>query len=473
MITVRKKMSKSVSVLGVYMTGLLPVAGFSVAAQAQSLQQALQQTTIHGEAGISDFSYANSNYGPYSKNDFAVGGNIVVHSGAIDGFSAGLGAYTGQSLGLYSKNKNRDDSELTSPTHSIQSLREAYLQYQNAYAEVRGGRQLIATPYANPDWYTFSPRAFMGFAGRVNVIGKGTNAVDSEPLSLATNPVTLSVFAARIFNTNLRYSSAFITGNRYMNSSNGFIVFGADYQKLWGVTNIGLQGWYYDFYGVTQLTYSQADFTTPLDADHTLFGAAQMVTEGNSGSGSRISGNATQPYHIDAHVYGGKLGMKFANQDEVTLIGNYSPVAYGSFRHGGMVQPFNDNSGTIFTDTMQTGIGDFGPGYAYGIEGTVYALNHLLTINPGYVEFNVDYGCGGDVYTYDGAYGFPGACKPVHNQAIHVIDMNFSYDMSRLLKGLSLTWDTDTAIIQKNSSENQTDYRNPFFSSRVYLTYKF
>lgn len=470
----RRKLPASLSFLALCAAGITSMVGFSPVAHAQSLQQALQQTTVSGELGVSDFTYGNDGHTPDTKNDFAVGGNLIVHSGAIDGFSAGLGGYTGQSLGLYTRNSKHDDSELTSPTHSIQSLREAYLQYENSFFEVRGGRQMINTPYANQDWYTFSPRAYMGFAGTVNILGqKNVHDADSAPLSLDTNPATLSVFAARIFNTNLRYSSAFITGNRYVYNSNGFITFGARYQNTFGVTHVGLQGWYYNFYGLAQLTYSQADFSTPYDATHTIFGAAQMVTEGDSAGSTRVFEGATQAYHIDAHIYGGKLGVKFANQNDVALIGDYSPKSYGSFHHGGLVHPYNDNSGTVFTDTMQTGIGDFGPGYAYGITGTVYALDNKLKINPTYVEYNSDYGCGGNTFTYDGAYGFPSACKPIHNQAIHVIDVGFNYDMSSLLKGLSVTWNTDTAIAQNDSSQTTNHYNNPYFSSRLYLTYKF
>lgn len=470
----RKNLPVSSSFLAFCAAGAVSMAGLGGIAHAQSLQQALQQTTISGDVGVSDFTYANDGHSSKTKNDFAVGGDIIIHTGAIDGFSAGFGGYTGQSLGIYSKNPNHDDSELTSPTHSIQSLREAYLQYVNSYLEVRGGRQMINTPYANQDWYTFSPRAYMGFAGTINILGqKNTNDADSAPLSLETNPATLSVFAARIFNTNLRYSSSFISGNRYMDHSNGFITFGARYQNNFDGTNVGLQGWYYDFYGLAQLTYSQADFSTALDSGRSLFGAAQMVTEGNSGSGSRVQDMAGQKYNIDAHIYGAKLGMAFANNDQVALIGDYSPQAKGSFRHGGLVHPYNDNSGTVFTDTMQTGIGDFGPGYAYGITGTVYAFNNQLKINPTYVEYNVDYGCGGNIYSYDGAYGFPSACKPMHDQAIHVVDVGFNYDMSRLLKGLSFTWNTDAAFAQNDSSATSNHYNNPYFSSRLYLNYKF
>jgi hypothetical protein len=449
---------------------MMPLVGLVPPAHAQSLQDALKQTTITGNAGIYDFTYANQAHTGDTKNAFAVGGDLIIHSGAFEGFSAGLGGYTGQSLGLYSKNPAHDgSSELTSHTHSMQSMREAYLQYENSWLEARGGRQMINTPFANQDLYTFNPRAFMGFSGVVNVIGgQNTNYADAAPMSLNDSKATLSVFAARMFNYDSRYSSSFTSGNRYESQSNGFITFGTRYQNTFDNIHTTLQGWYYNFYGLAQMFYGQADFSTPFGGNRTLFGSAQIVSEGNSGAGFTPNGVT---YSVDAHVYGGKVGMSFGN-DDVALIGDYSPSSYNSFHHGGMIHPYNDLSGTVFTDTMQNGIEDIGPGYAYGITGTIMALNNKLTITPTYVEYNADYGFGGSTYNYDGAYGFPSGVTPIHNEAIHVIDAGFSYSLADVLKGLSVAWDTDAAFAQ-NSSESNVHYNNPYFSSRFYLKYAF
>lgn len=454
----------SCSRISLCVAGLLPLMGLVSTAHAQTLEDALRQTTVSGLVGVDDFTYPNNVHTPYTTNAFAVGGDLIVHTGAFDGFSIGLGGYTGQSLGLYSRNPEHDDSpELTSNTHSEQSIREAYLQYMNSWLEVRGGRQMINTPYANQDWYTFNPRAFMGFAGIINVIGDNTNYADSAPLSLTTSTATLSVFAARIFGYNERYSSSFTTGNRYLDNSNGFITLGTRYQKTFGATNISLQAWYYDFYALAQDVYGQADFTTQLGSNRTVFGALQISAEGNSGSGHSYYGS------VDGHIYGGKIGMGFG-EDNIALIGDFSPQSYGSFRHGGFIHPYNDNSGTIFTDTMQNGIEDLGPGYAVGVTGNIVLLNDKLKISPSYVEYQADYGFGGNTFTYDGAYGFPTG-TPVHNQHIHVIDSNFNYDLSSLLKGLSFDWDTDAAFAD-NGDQGQ-HFNNPYFNSRLFLKYVF
>jgi hypothetical protein len=88
-----------------------------------------------------------------------------------------------------------------------------------------------------------------------------------------------------------------------------------------------------------------------------------------------------------------------------------------------------------------------------------------LRFSPTYVEYNLDYGFGGDVYDFSGPYGFP------VDQAVHVIDGAFSYDLSSMLKGLSITWDTDAAYAENGNQGQQ--FNNPYFSSRVYLRYAF
>ncbi|MGC9270832.1 hypothetical protein [Acidiphilium sp.] len=440
-------------------------------ARAQSLQDALRQTTISGTAGATDFSYANNGHTGNFANGFAVGGNVTVHTGALDGFSLGVAGFTGQSLGLYNNNPSHDDTELTGITHSLQSIREAYLQYENSWLEVRGGRQFINTPYANQDWYTFSPRSFMGFSGVINVIGSNGTSASSAPFSLSTSSAKLSVFAARIFGYNSRYSSTFTTGNRYISNSNGFIVGGVRYQNAFGGVKYGLQGWYYDFYGLAQLIYGQADFSTPISPDNTVFGAIQGMGEGNSGTRSSNFVGFSTTSNVNAHIYGAKLGMSFGD-DNVALIADYSPISYSSFRHGGGIHPYNDNSGTTFTDTMQTGIMDFGPGYAVGVTGNIFLLHNKLEISPTYVEYNVDYGYGGNTFTYGGFYGFNSSLTPIHNEAIHVIDANFDYSLSNVLKGLSVDWDTDAAFAESGNLPGQ-HYNNPFFSSRAYLKYAF
>ncbi|MCF3945394.1 hypothetical protein [Acidiphilium iwatense] len=438
------------------------------AASAQSLESALQQTTFSGMVGALNFDYLNHGHSSKDNHAFAVGGHLVAHTGSFEGFSVGLGGYTAQSLGIY--NNLRGSTELTGNYHSIQSFRQAYLQYQNDTVEIRFGRQLINTPWANPDYYTFNPRAFMGVAGKVDVIGGKSGGVDAGPLQLSGSDAKFSIFAARMFNYDSRYSSSFISGNRYTSApTNGFITLGALFQDDFQGNHITVQGWYYDFYHFAQLFYGEADVTHPISPNTSVLGAVQIVSEGNS-SGDGVfqftDGNANS---VDAHIYGGKLGMSFGN-DTVALVGDYSPVNYNSYRHGGLVHPYNDLTGTDFTDTMQAGLEDLGPGYAYGITSKFGFLNNKLGLSANYIRYVARYGFGGSTYSYNGPYGFP-VGTPISNQKLWALQVGASYDLSSILKGLYVEDDTDIEV-----AENRGDigpYHNPYFSNRFYFKYRF
>ena len=449
---------------------VLTVSAMALApmARAQSLQSALQQTTFSGMVGTLNFDYLNHAHSPYDNHAFAVGGHLVAHTGSFEGFSVGLGGYTAQSLGLY--NNLRGSTELTGQYHSIQTFRQAYLQYQNDTVSIRVGRQLISTPWANPDYYTFNPRAFMGVAGTVNVIGGKSGGVDAGPLEISNSTAKLSVFAARMFNYDSRYSGSFISGNRYTSlPTNGFITLGALFQDDFRETHISVQGWYYDFYHFAQLFYGEADVTQPIAPNTSILGAVQIVSEGNS-SGDGVmqftEGNANS---VDAHIYGGKLGMSFGN-DTIALVGDYSPVNYNSFRHGGLVHPYNDLSGTDFTDTMQAGIEDLGPGYAYGITSKFGFLHDKLGLSANYIRYVARYGYGGSTYSYNGPYGFP-VGTAISNQELWALQVGATYDLSSILKGLYVEDDTDIEVAGNRG--NGGPYHNPYFSNRFFLKYRF
>jgi hypothetical protein len=439
----------------------------SAQSQAQSLESAIAQTSFSGTVGAIDFNYLDDAHTRYDTHSFAVGGNLVAHTGSFDGFSAGLGGYTAQSLGIYDHNPNSDNTELTGSHHSIQTFREAYLQYQGHGVELRFGRQLLDTPFANEDMYTFNPRAFMGVAGVVNLIGPSSNKVDSAPLSLNSSTAKLSVFAARIFNIDTRYSSSFTqtTGELGypVGALNGFLAVGARYQDDILGTHVSVEGWYYNFYHLAQLVHGMASFTTPVTAHDNIFGATQFSVEGNSAGGPGALGA------VDSHIYGAKLGISY-DEDNIALVGDYSPVAYHSFRHGGFVHPFNNLSVNDFTDTMQDGISDFGPGYGYGVTANLALLNNRLTISPYYIRYLMRYGYGGNFYGYNGAYGFPtGADVP--NEQLWTVGWNAAYDLSAILPGLSVADAFDADIVQHKTGTGAN--ANPFISNRMYLEYKF
>jgi hypothetical protein len=438
------------------------------AQNANSLQQALEDTTFSGNIGLKNFDYLNDAHTNGANHAFAVGGNLMGHTGSFYGFSVGLDGYTGQSLGQY--NVARGSSELTGTHHSLQSFRQAYLQYQNDKVEVRFGRQLIQTPWANEDYYTFNPRAFMGIAGVVNILGTGRPDADSAALGLSDSTAKLSVFAARIFNYDNRYSSSFVSSNELTDSpTNGFLTFGALYQDDFYGAHVTLQGWYYNFYGFAQLYYGEAAFTKPVTRDLSIIGGAQFVSEGNSpgdGVAQFTDGGANS---VNAHIYGAKLGLA-SGVDSIAVFGEYSPANYNSFRHGAMLHPYTDLSITLYDDTMQVGLSDLGPGYAYGVTSNFGFLQDRLKATAEIVRYVARYGYGAANRDYDGPFGFPSS-SAIPNEKFWALQTSLSYDLAAVMKGLSVEDDTD--VETSENSGNAGPYANPFVSNRLYITYKF
>ena len=446
--------------------------------QLNGFESALAQTTFHGMAGFMNFEYLHhpveADHARHDTHSVGFGGHFVLHTGALHGFSVGFAGYTGQSLNIYDRNALGYDSELTGSHYGIQSFRQAYLQFQNAHMTLRGGRQLINTPWAREDYYTFNPRAFMGLAGVFDVIGKGPSGVRGGALSLADSPAAFSIFAARMFTYESRYSSSFTDANRYSGGmpTNGFVVVGARYQHHFGPTHVAVQAWYYDFYQYAQLFYGEANASRPIGHGRSVFGAVQLISEGNSSGDGLLRATGGQAGSVDAHIYGAKLGISFGpgGHDSVALVGDYNPINKDSFRHGGMVHPYNDLSGTFFTDTMQTGLGDMGPGYAYGVDTKFAFLRDKLDVGVNFIRYLARYGYGNSVYGITGEAGYPAGVKAMPNQKMWAMDVGASYDLSAILKGLSIAEDTDIAVAQNRAG--YPHYQNPWFSSRFYLEYK-
>ncbi|MGC9238224.1 MAG: hypothetical protein ACP5D5_01050 [Acidithiobacillus sp.] len=437
---------------------------------AQFIHQLLPQTKVDAMVGLINFSYLNHGHSQEDTHANAVGGHVYIHSPQWYGLSVGVAANFATWTGFYLHN----DPELTGPypSHGMAALRNAYLQAHYGPVVLRGGRLFIQTPYANMDYYTFSPRAFTGIAAVIDVIGgaRASQWSGTGPLQLAGSPATLSVFAGRMYSYESRYSPEFTTGNRYSSThNNGFYVLGARYAGELVGNPFALQAWYYNFYGFSTLFYGQANLRHPLSSGQSLFAGFQVVSQGTSGTGGYLPElNASS---VRAEVYGAKLGYAFNdNLDSVALVYNYSPVNYNAFRHGGMLHPYNDLSGTLYTTTMQTGISDYGPGFAYGITSNFSLLARKLQVSASFIRYLVRYGFGGSVYTYQGAYGFPTG-EAIPNQNLWSMDVGFSYDLSSLLKGLTVADYTDISVAGNRAG--YPHYNNPYFSNRFYFKYHF
>jgi hypothetical protein len=405
----------------------------------KGLERAVAETEASGHLRLYNYSRINDSGTNIDDNALAAGGDLMIKTGTLEGFSLGFGFYTANNIptGI------TINELLIGRDHYLYALAQAYLQYEREYILVRGGRQLIKTPWASPDMFTMLPRAFNGISLSIEPLpflklDKGESEyLEAKQGIHQVNPAGtehpqphFSFFAAHMFRYESRFDDHFTEGNRYTDEpTDGFSTIGFNYsQALEENHHFQAQGWYYNFYDFAELGYMEARYKWRTTSTFSPVVAAQIVAEGNSGD--RRLGS------VDARIYGALAGFTFP-AGHVTLVGNWSPERFDSFRHGGLVHPYNDLSGTLFTDTMNNGVSDIGPCYAYGVKAAYELFDGQLGFSLAYVRYHVKYGFGGAAYSTDGPFGFPNG-QPVRDQEQWALDAGVVYRFTGSLKGLTI-----------------------------------
>jgi hypothetical protein len=98
---------------------------------------------------------------PYST---AAGGQLKFETGKWYGFDIGAAFYTSHAIDALSgeRSDGKFNDELSSDAGHYDLLAEAYLDYSYERFKIRGGRQLIDTPYADSDDIRMTPNTFEG-----------------------------------------------------------------------------------------------------------------------------------------------------------------------------------------------------------------------------------------------------------------------------------------------------------------------
>lgn len=432
-----------------------------------------QLLTFSGEIGVTRFYYRNYFHSSQESRDIALGGNVIVHTAQLAGFSAGAGLYFGQTLGLYDRRSPGYNTELASADGNRTTLRQGYLQFQSERLLVRAGRQLIQTPFATQDYFTFHPRAFNGFAARYDVIGKSGPATDVSAMSLDTSTAKLSVMVTRMYDYAGRFADGFTKGSEVSagHETRGFWAAGVRYNGQIGPSKLVAQAWYYDYIDYARLAYGHVAWRSPAGQDREFIAAFQAVRQWNSSGNGRelaiiTNGNATS---VDAQIYGASIGAR-SGGTTFSLIGNYAPRKRGAFRNGALLQPYTMIPYTLLTDTLQTGVAEGGPGYAYGANVTFKALQGRFSSSISAVRYKARYGFGKDYYTYKGPLGF-GGTEAIPNQKSWAVDAINNLDLSKTLKGLSASY--VLGIAHTENRPGYPHYDNPFVISRFYIKWAF
>ncbi|WP_297393712.1 OprD family outer membrane porin [Acidiferrobacter sp.] len=360
---------------------------------------------VNGDIRAYDFTRHYS--GPVAgQQAFSLGGALNVLSGSVYGFSAGLSFYTAHNLGLNNANPALVDGTLAG-YRGINTLGQAFVQYDNRRVLVRAGDQSINNPWINASDSRMIPATY-------------------QALLAAVKPMTgLTISAMRITRFKSRTSDEFSQTDLYNSTSTfniggtgglagghetGVAAVGADYHGGGLKTAV----WGYQFYDLAKMAYAQGSYVLPGAVGLKPFVGAQVLRE--TGSGPQYLGP------VDATVYGAVVGIKHAG-DELSLGYDDLPAHADAFGNGDVVSPYTTGYATdpLYTTSMIQGMIDRKTtGHALKVSATAYLLQHRIRLIASFADY------------FNTLYSGYGSART--NEA----DLDLTYFLSGPLKGLSI-----------------------------------
>ena len=311
------------------------------------------------------FSRSNNAPGVPNANAFSLGGILNVETKPfLGGFGVGVSLFTANSLGFNNNQAGRTDVTLMGNGSSLNALGQAFLQYKNSSFLIRGGDQIINTPWLGASDSRLLPATYQGVYAEVKPI---------ENLKVYALRVTKwkSRTSNDYFKDNLYYPTTFAGDSIYGGSG----VLGAGTQQSPGAAAVGAsfttsaltsQLWYYDFYQFAKMTYGDATYTFKTGTGFDPFIGAQLIREVNNSSllnGVKILTQVGSG--VNATARGAKAGLN-SPYGQFTVAYNQILSHDGSVGGGGLVSPYTVGYATdpLYTTSMIRGLVEQGPGHA-------------------------------------------------------------------------------------------------------------
>ena len=478
-------------------------------------REVVNGSQVHGRIGIYDFRRQHDLNQPYpgqpptddefNNENTNYGAQIGIQTGRIYGFSAGAEfVYSG---GFYSDNDagTRLNCVLACGDE-ISQITQGYLQFNSYGAQIRAGRQLLNTPLAASDQFTFKPRSFSGVSATIRPLqtaqrlqyspgdlaeGDATDTSTFGPqvtrsriadtqnyetdqyLPFAMGAETMDVpewqlvgakidrFASRFNNTNYR------SDNRYFTDVDGFWMVGTTFRHVFDEGQIIGQYYHYRFQQTVSSDYGEIGYMAPVIGDKATGWAPYVRAQA---SASYNADEERIPQGIDNQIYGLKLGVT-SNDLGFSVFGTYSPVNKGSFNNGQTLNPYTDLSGVFYTDTMNNGVQNFGPGWGAGVRFDFTPTDNLA-MYARYVKYKAEFGHYHDFYFSGGANNqitddsFTG--NLVRDQYSDGIGIGLTYDLGGVWKQLA------GLKLNNNLGITRYDENAPnFYDNRLRLFYQF
>jgi hypothetical protein len=339
----------------------------------------LKKSTVDGNIRVYDFfrNYSNS-FAPPNQRAFSAGGMLdFLTAPLLGGLRGGATYYLANSLGLNSKDPHKVDNTL--PGFNVNVLGQAFLEYQTQEILVRGGDQLIKTPWLNDSDSRMIPATYQALYGQI------------------TPYKDLNFIAMRVTRFKSRTSNGFSQTNLYDTENTGGQGFPAiDKVTADGVFAVGANYnahgwqpdlWYYQFYDFAKLFYGDVIYTldtgTPIKP---LLGlqAARETTDGSNylQRVPKIGGSA------NSDLWGAIGGFNIYN-GRITVGYDDIPARQGAFNSGDLVSPYTAGYATdpLYTTSMIGGLVEKAAGQAVKVTGSYGFFKNSLKLAASYAEY--------------------------------------------------------------------------------------
>ena len=348
---------------------------------------------------------------PLRPNQYsgAAGGLLRLRTRPVlGGFGLGVGLYGAWSTRAGPADSPTAEKTLLGPRPVLTSIGEAYVQFARDGLLVRGGRQVLQTPWMGARDSRMAPQTYEALWGQYTLL-KG-----------------LQLLAARVHAFKSRDSHRFSHDNLYYPGT-------YEGDTLEGTTRVFAPGtrlpeargtlaaavryhahrvhgslWYYDFRGFARAEYVQAGYRFGMrTAAWRPYIAAQLMRQVGGSTlvryGARLFG---QGGVVDAIAWGVLAGVRFG-ATHVALSYNNLGHRTGAFGGGAIVSPYGANA-ALYTSVMTANLLKYGPGSALKLAFAHVFHRPHITLQVAAVMFHTAYNGRSATLYADGVYAFAG-----------------------------------------------------------------
>lgn len=357
----------------------------------------------------------NKNYTSSTKTDqssSAYGAIVRITTRPfLGGFGAGLGFYSAHAIATFHPGDKAQETTLMGSGSSLNTVGEAYLQYRNSDALLRGGRQIIKSPWMSARDSRMLPQTFEGVWGHYKIM---------PGLQIQGGRVTRfkSRDSVNFYKDNLYYPKNYNGDEMYGTTT----VLPASAAQAPGTTAVGVQWknasshaqiWYYDFTDFAKTWYADAGYVFGAKSKPVRpFVDAQLMTQSGSGNNNFVLYNAALLKHkggVKSNLWGARAGIKL-HGGAVYLAYNHLANEAGALGGGALISPYG-NYTAMYAASMTADLLKFGPGSAWKLAGEHYFFAHRLKLLVAALSFNTQYDNNQHSYYVDAAWHFDGKLK--------------------------------------------------------------